>query len=95
MRSETVDVVILELVMPDLNGLEVLDRALELTPGLMVVIASVIDTSQSALQALRRGATDYFVKPTDPEVTKMVVRRRRCALSRPSSTTPTSTTSRS
>lgn len=74
-RSQTVDLVILDLIMPDLNGLEVLERALKLKPGLMVVIASVIDTSHSALRALRRGATDYFVKPTDPDVMEMIVRQ--------------------
>ncbi len=74
-RSETVDVVILDLIMPDLNGLEVLERALKLKPGLTVVIASVINTSQSALRAIRRGATDYFVKPTEPDVMEIVVRQ--------------------
>jgi DNA-binding response OmpR family regulator len=75
LRTETVDVMILDLVMPDLHGLDVLDRALALRPRLIVVISSVINAAQSALRAIRLGAYDYFVKPTDPEVIEMVVRQ--------------------
>ena len=74
-RSKTIDVMVLDLIMPGLHGLEVLEKALKLKPGLIVVISSVIDTSQSALRAIRRGAADYFVKPTEPEVMEMVVRQ--------------------
>jgi len=74
-QSETIDVMVLDLMMPDLHGMEVLDRALKLKPKLIVVISSVINASQSALRAIRRGAYDYFVKPTDPEVMEMVVRQ--------------------
>ena len=73
--TETVDAMILDLIMPDLHGLEVLELALKARPGLIVVIASVINASQSALRAIRKGATDYFVKPTEPAVMEMVVRQ--------------------
>jgi DNA-binding NtrC family response regulator len=75
LKSETVDVMILDLVMPDLHGLDVLDRALQLRPRLVVIVSSVVNAAQSALRAIRRGAYDYFVKPTDPELMEMVVRQ--------------------
>ena len=58
LRSKTIDVMILDLMMPDLHGIEVLERALAMKPGLPVVISSVIDRSESALVAIRRGASD-------------------------------------
>jgi DNA-binding response OmpR family regulator len=75
LRAETIDVMVLDLIMPGLHGLEVLERARRLKPGLIVIISSVINTSQSALRGLRWGASDYFVKPTDPDVMEMVVRQ--------------------
>jgi DNA-binding response OmpR family regulator len=74
-RAETIDVMVLDLIMPGLHGLDVLDRALKLKPRLIVIVSSVINTSQSALKAIRLGAADYFVKPTDPDVMEMVVRQ--------------------
>lgn len=75
LQSATIDVMVLDLMMPDLHGMEVLDRALALRPRLIVVISSVVDGSQSALRALRRGASDYFIKLTDPDVIEIGVRQ--------------------
>jgi DNA-binding response OmpR family regulator/AraC-like DNA-binding protein len=74
-RAKTVDVMVLDLRMPGLGGMEVLERAFRLKRGLIVVVSSVIDSSQSALRAIRLGAADYFVKPTEPEVMELVVRQ--------------------
>ena len=74
-RAKTIDVMVLDLRMPDLGGMEVLERTFKLRRDLIVVVSSVIDTSQSALRAIRLGAADYFVKPTEPEVMELVVRQ--------------------
>ncbi len=74
-RGKTIDVMVLDLRMPGLHGMEVLEQAFRLKRSLIVVVSSVIDTSQSALRAIRLGAADYFVKPTEPEVMELVVRQ--------------------
>jgi len=73
--GKTVDVMVLDLRMPGLQGMEVLEQAFRLKRSLIVVVSSVIDTSQTALRAIRLGAADYFVKPTEPEVMELVVRQ--------------------
>jgi DNA-binding response OmpR family regulator len=75
LKTKTVDVMVLDLIMPGLHGLKVLERALKLKQRPIAVVCSVINTSQSALRALRLGAADYFVKPTEPEVMEIVVRQ--------------------
>jgi two-component system chemotaxis response regulator CheB len=59
------DVLVLDLEMPRLNGLEVLDRLRDENPGLPVIMCSSYTErgARSTLEALARGAADYVMKP--------------------------------
>src|SRR6185437_288787 len=60
------DVLVLDLEMPRLNGLDVLDRLRDSTPGLPVIMCSSYTErgARSTLEALARGAADYVMKPS-------------------------------
>jgi DNA-binding NarL/FixJ family response regulator len=60
------DVVILDLRMPNGDGLDTLTRIRELHPGLKVIILSMFEDSEHIDQALRRGADGYVVKSINP-----------------------------
>src|ERR1700680_3469836 len=51
--------------MPGLHGYEFLDRALQCDPGVHIIVMSREYTLESALEAIRRGATDFLPKPVD------------------------------
>jgi DNA-binding NtrC family response regulator len=62
-EKHDLDVVISDLKMPGADGLEVLQRAREVSPQVLVLIMTAHATVDSAVAALRRGAHDYFLKP--------------------------------
>lgn len=66
-EAQTFDAVLLDLAMPDLDGLETLRRLHEIQPELQVMILSGRATVKTAVEAMRLGATDIFEKPTDVE----------------------------
>jgi DNA-binding response OmpR family regulator len=68
LEQRVVDLVYLDIQLPEMNGLEVLALLRESYPGLPVILLTGYGTVQSAIQALRLGATDYLLKPLDPEV---------------------------
>ena len=55
--------VLTDLMMPRMNGLELMEQARELDPDLMVVIITGFGTIETAVQALKQGAYDYVLKP--------------------------------
>ncbi|MCI0398499.1 MAG: response regulator transcription factor [Chloroflexi bacterium] len=61
------DLVFLDIRLPGLDGLQVLAQIHRLYPELPVVLFTAHATLQSALDAIRLGASDYLVKPVDPE----------------------------
>jgi len=61
------DLLYLDIRMPGLNGLEVLRTIHEKYPDLPVVLFTAQPDVQSAVEALRRGATDYLLKPLKPQ----------------------------
>lgn len=61
------DVVLLDVVLPDASGMELFTRLKELDPRLPVIIVTAVDTSETAIEAMKLGAFDYLPKPIDVE----------------------------
>lgn len=79
-RAEAPDVVTLDLGLPPdpdgtSEGFAVLDEILALKPGTKVIVASGHGARESALQAIERGAYDFYQKPVDIETLGLIVRR--------------------
>ena len=64
-RSGRCRLVLADVKMPGMNGYEFLDRALRCDPGIHVIVMTGDYTLESALEAIRRGATDFLPKPID------------------------------
>jgi DNA-binding NtrC family response regulator len=56
-------IVLTDLVMPNLSGLDVLDRIMELDPATDVILMTAHYSSESAVEAIKKGASDYLNKP--------------------------------
>ncbi len=61
------DLVLTDLKMEPVDGLGVIKRALELSPGVQVVVMTAYGTIDSAVEAMRLGAADYVAKPFEQE----------------------------
>ena len=65
--SERIDIVLLDIKMPGMDGLEVLGKLKELLPDLPVIIISGHGTISTAVEATKLGAFDFLEKPLDAE----------------------------
>lgn len=61
------DLVITDLVMPDIGGMEILSRIKESDPGIDVIMVTGNANLESAIFALKHGARDYLIKPVNPD----------------------------
>ena len=62
-KKQPVDIVITDLIMPKVGGLEVLDVAKRLNPDAVVIIVTGHASLETAIEAVRKGAYDYIKKP--------------------------------
>jgi two-component system, NtrC family, response regulator AtoC len=69
-----VDVVLLDISLPDINGIEVLEKAKEIDPELLVIVVTGYASVESAVRALKLGAYDYIKKPFKADVIKLIIR---------------------
>ena len=68
LERELVHVVILDVKMPEMDGVETLKRIKRKFPLVEVIMLTGHATAESAVEGLKLGATDYLVKPADIEV---------------------------
>jgi len=62
-HSHHPQIVLTDLVMPGMSGLEVLDRVMEFDPATEVILMSAHYSTESAVEAIKKGASDYLNKP--------------------------------
>lgn len=75
LASEDFALVIADVQMPGLNGVELLRRVTEHFPDTAVIMVSGVDRTQRVLDAVRLGAYDYLIKPCDLDVLELSMER--------------------
>ncbi|MGC3999172.1 MAG: sigma-54 dependent transcriptional regulator [Anaeromyxobacter sp.] len=75
LKAERWSILIVDLKMPGMDGLQVLEEAKKLQPELAVVIMTAYATVDTAVAAMKLGAYDYLVKPFDPEELSMMMQK--------------------
>ncbi len=75
LHTGTFDLVISDITMPGMSGLELIPRVKSMSPNSVVVMVSGMQTVESAIDALRLGAFDYVMKPFDLRQVEAVVKR--------------------
>ncbi|MBI4954218.1 MAG: sigma-54-dependent Fis family transcriptional regulator [Myxococcales bacterium] len=75
LKEHHVDLVITDLRMPKLGGMDLLRAALREDPTLPVVILTAHGTVDNAVEALKTGAFDYLTKPFDQDEVRLIVRK--------------------
>jgi two-component system, NtrC family, response regulator AlgB len=69
------DVVLLDIWLGDRSGMDALPEILRRSPGSGVIVITAFATFESAVEAMRRGATDYLPKPFTPDQVRLATRR--------------------
>lgn len=70
-----VDLLILDIMLPGLDGLSAIDRIKGIDKTLPIIVITAYGTKKNALEAVERGAVDFFIKPIPLQELKIVVKR--------------------
>lgn len=75
LRAHDVDLLLLDLVMPDIGGLELLAQVREEFPVLPIVVVTGHDSAEATVAAMRGGASDFITKPVESSFLDLRIRR--------------------
>jgi len=73
--KEGYDLVFLDMKMPEMGGMEVLEKVKTLSPETVVVLMTAYGTIETAVEAMKKGAYDYIIKPFSPDQVELVIAR--------------------
>lgn len=75
LESQPIDLIITDYILPGLDGLDLVSQIQALDPNLPVLVVTRVNAVTHAVEAMRRGAFDYLLKPVDPQDLGMRVHR--------------------
>lgn len=73
--KQSIEIVLLDLKMPGMDGMEVLARIQEFDKPILVIVITGFATVETAIAAMKQGAYDFIAKPFEPEQLRIVVNR--------------------
>ncbi|MFZ3092006.1 MAG: sigma-54 dependent transcriptional regulator [Nitrospirota bacterium] len=74
-KRDNFDIAILDLKMPKLSGMELLSEIKKVSPDTVAIIITAHGTRNIAMEAIEKGAYDYFIKPFDVNEMRIVIKR--------------------
>src|SRR5207245_2591415 len=75
LRASPVDLVLLDIRLPEMDGIEVLERIKAVDDGVEVILVTAVKTVRIAVDAMKLGAFDYLTKPFDEDELLSLIRR--------------------
>ena len=75
LKEKEFGLILLDLKMPGMDGMEVLHRVREIRPDIRIIIITAYGTVESAVEAMKLGAVDFIQKPFSPEEIRELVSR--------------------
>jgi DNA-binding NtrC family response regulator len=73
-KQKKIKIMVADLIMPGMNGIELMKKAREIVPTISTVIITAHGTIQTAITAIREGAYDYVEKPFCPEKVELLIK---------------------
>ncbi|MBN1551204.1 sigma-54-dependent Fis family transcriptional regulator [bacterium] len=74
-RNDCVDMVITDIMMPEIDGMELLKRIKLYNPNIVVIMITAYATTENAIAAMKQGAYDYVTKPFKVDEIKIIVEK--------------------
>src|SRR2546427_9949674 len=75
LRHHPYDLVLLDVQMPGLSGIDAIPKFKDIDPSVIIIMTTALGSKETIMEAISRGAYDYFVKPFKFEEMEVVVKR--------------------